>query len=110
MIAVRSFRFQESERGKRLDIALVGRMPAFSRAQIQRLVTQGNVTMDGVVPRKVGITLRGNEKVIVRVPPAASSEVKAEPIPLIKPSHSIITKEFYLTLKYEKKYLDKYYY
>ncbi len=82
MIAVRSFRFQESERGERLDIALVGRMPAFSRAQIQRLVTQGNVTVDGVVPRKVGLALRGNEEVIVRVPPAAPAAAKAEPIPL----------------------------
>ena len=82
MTALRSFRFQESERGERLDIALVIRLPALSRAQIRRLVMQGNVTLDGVVPRKAGLTLRGNEKVIVRVPPALPADDKPEPIPL----------------------------
>jgi 23S rRNA pseudouridine1911/1915/1917 synthase len=80
--ALRSFRFQESERGERLDVALVGRLPIFSRAQIRRLVAQGSVTLNGVVPRKAGLTLRGNEKVTVRVPPPAPAAEKAEPIPL----------------------------
>ena len=31
-------------------------------------------------------------------------------IAIIIPHHSIITKKFNFTLKYEKKYLDKYYY
>ncbi len=82
MNALRSFRFQESERGERLDVALVGRLPIFSRAQIRRLVAQGSVTLNGVVPRKAGLTLRGNEKVTVRVPPPAPAAEKAEPIPL----------------------------
>ncbi len=82
MNALRSFRFQESERGERLDVALVGRLPAFSRAQIRRLVMQGSITLNGVVPRKAGLTLRGNEKVTVCVPPPAPAAEKAEPIPL----------------------------
>lgn len=80
MTALRSFRFQESERGQRLDSALVGRLPTLSRAQIQRLVKQGDVTLDGVVPRKAGLMLHGNEKVTVRMPRAQPAAERAEPI------------------------------
>ncbi len=82
MTALRSFRFKDSERGQRLDSALVGRLPTLSRAQIQRLVRQGDVTLDGVVPRKAGLSLHGNEKVTVRIPRAQPASERAEPIPL----------------------------
>lgn len=82
MSAVRSFRFQESERGERLDVALVVRLPLFSRQQIRRMVIQGNITLDGIVPRKAGLKLRGNENVTVCVPPALPADEKPEPIPL----------------------------
>ena len=35
---------------------------------------------------------------------------RVEPIAVFTPPHFIITKELNFTLKYEKKYLDKYYY
>ena len=82
MTWLRSFRFQGSERGERLDIALVRKLPDFSRSQIRRLVNQGNVTLDGTVPRKVGQTLRGNEMVTVCVPRPTPASDEPEPIPL----------------------------
>lgn len=43
---------------------------------------QGNVTLDGVVPRKAGHTVSGNETVTVCIPPVSTAAAKAEPIPL----------------------------
>ena len=47
----------------------------------------------------------------IKLKEAALKEInKVEPIAVITPSPSIITKKFNFTLKYETKYLDKYYY
>ena len=53
--------------------------------------------------------INNNEKPINSAPILKAIK-RVEPIAVITPHHSIITKEFNFTLKYEKKYLDKYYY
>ena len=75
-------RFHDTDRGKRLDIALVESTSGLSRSQIKRLVNQGNVIVDGTVSSKSGTMIRGSETVIIRVPPPVSTAVVAEDIPL----------------------------
>ena len=50
-----------------------------------------------------------NEKPINSAPILKAIK-RVEPIAVFTPPHFIITKELNFTLKYEKKYLDKYYY
>ena len=50
-----------------------------------------------------------NEKPI-NSSPILKTIIRVEQIAAITPHNSIITKEFNFTLKYEIKYLDKYYY
>ena len=50
-----------------------------------------------------------NEKTINSAPILKAIK-RVEPIAVFTPPHFIITKEFNFTLKYEIKYLDKYYY
>lgn len=75
-------RFDESDRGKRLDVALVKGTSGLSRSQIQRLVSQGNISVDGVVSSKSATLLNGSETVVIRVPPPAPTALLAEDIPL----------------------------
>ena len=75
-------RFDESDRGKRLDVALVKGTSGLSRSQIQRLVSQGNISVDGVVSSKSAAVLNGSETVEIRVPPPVPTSLSAEDIPL----------------------------
>jgi 23S rRNA pseudouridine1911/1915/1917 synthase len=75
-------RFDESDRGKRLDVALVKGTSGLSRSQIQRLVSQGNISVDGVISSKSSTLLNGSETVVICVPPPAPTALLAEDIPL----------------------------
>lgn len=75
-------RFHDSDRGKRLDVALVEGSSGLSRSQIQRLVSQGNIIVDGIVSSKSGTMIRGNETVMIRVPPPLPTVFSAEDIPI----------------------------
>ena len=75
-------RFDESDRGKRLDVALVKGTSGLSRSQIQRLVSQGNISVDGVISSKSAAVLNGSETVVIRVPPPVPTSLSAEDIPL----------------------------
>lgn len=67
---------------QRLDVMLAEALEDVSRAQVQRLIEAGHVTVDGVVPRKTGLKVYGGEHVIVDVPEAAPARLQAETIPL----------------------------
>ena len=54
--------------GERLDVWLAGVLPDFSRARIQALMREGNVTIDGRAVR-ASDRLREGQIIIVRVPP-----------------------------------------
>lgn len=75
------FRF-DKETPERLDKYLVGQLQEFSRSRIQGLITDGFVDVNGRTAKKAGQTLESGFSVTVRVPPAASTDLVAENIPL----------------------------
>jgi 23S rRNA pseudouridine1911/1915/1917 synthase len=69
--------------GERLDKALAAALgDGLSRSQIQRLVEQGRVNVDGVIAGKAGLKLTGGERVVVELPPPSPSRLEPESIPL----------------------------
>jgi len=66
---------------KRLDKYLSDRIPFMSRTQLQRLIDEGGVTVNGRTP-KSSTKIRLNDRVEVFVPPPPPSEVQPEDIPL----------------------------
>lgn len=66
---------------KRLDQYLTDRIPFMSRTQLQRLIKEQAVTVNGRVP-KASTTLRIADEIAVVVPPPPSKEILAEDIPL----------------------------
>ena len=67
--------------GKRLDAALAQLEPTLSRAQVQRLIDQGEITVAGVVV-KPAHKLRAGERIEGRVPEPVLARVLAQEIPL----------------------------
>jgi 23S rRNA pseudouridine1911/1915/1917 synthase len=67
--------------GERLDKALAEKLPAFSRAQIQRLIQDGRVRVGGT-PVKTSYRLGNSERVVVEIPPVEETDLVAEEIPL----------------------------
>jgi len=67
--------------GERLDLFLVRRLPDLSRSYAQRLIADGQVTVDGTA-RKANYKLRGGEEIVCTMPPAEEIEICAEDIPL----------------------------
>lgn len=65
----------------RLDLTLVERGHGFSRAQIQRLIREGRVTVDGKSV-KAGHLLRPGEAVVVEIPEPQPLKLEPEAIPL----------------------------
>lgn len=66
---------------KRLDKYLQDRIGFMSRTQLQRLIKEEAVTVNGRVP-KASTTLRIGDEIRVMVPPPPTSEIPAEDIPL----------------------------
>lgn len=67
--------------GERLDKALAAALPALSRSQIQRLIKEAYVTVEGRVV-KPSTRLEPGDRVIVRLPPPQPTALVAEAIPL----------------------------
>jgi 23S rRNA pseudouridine1911/1915/1917 synthase len=68
--------------GKRLDVALARLEPALSRAQVQRLIEQGEVRVAGALA-KPAHKLREGERIEGRVPEPVPVSVAAQEIPLV---------------------------
>jgi 23S rRNA pseudouridine1911/1915/1917 synthase len=66
---------------KRLDRYLVDRVPFLSRTQIQRLIDEEAVTVNGRVP-KSSTKLRKGDRVVAALPPPPSGAIQPEDIPL----------------------------
>ena len=66
---------------ERLDLFLVRRLSDLSRSYAQRLIADGQVTVDGTA-RKANYKLRGGEEIVCTMPPAEEIEICAEDIPL----------------------------
>lgn len=67
--------------GERIDRALAAARPDISRAQWQRLIKEGQVTLDGR-PVKASQRLEGGERLMVMLPEAAPTDLVPEAIPL----------------------------
>jgi 23S rRNA pseudouridine1911/1915/1917 synthase len=67
--------------GTRLDVFLVS-VAGLSRNQIQSLIKEGEVRMNGEVEMRPGCRLQGGEKIMLRIPPPRPSNLKAEPLGL----------------------------
>ena len=67
--------------GERLDRALAAAMPDLSRAQWQRLIKEGQVTLAGQ-PAKASLRLEGGERVVAMIPEVEETELLPEAIPL----------------------------
>lgn len=73
--------FTADRTDERLDLFLVRRLPNLSRSYAQRLIADGQVTVDGTA-RKANYKLRGGEEIVCTMPPAEEIEICAEDIPL----------------------------
>ncbi|MGD2050133.1 MAG: RluA family pseudouridine synthase [Chloroflexota bacterium] len=69
------------EPGERVDKALANALPELSRAQCQRLIKEGRVTMDDL-PVKGSQRLEGGEQVVVDLPEVESGQIEPQPMPL----------------------------
>jgi 23S rRNA pseudouridine1911/1915/1917 synthase len=67
--------------GHRLDKLIVTCLPDLSRTQVQQLIADGNVTVDGAQV-KAGIKLRGGETIEITVPKPEPAKLLPENIPL----------------------------
>lgn len=67
--------------GERLDRYLSEHYPDYSRTYLQKLISQGLVTINGQVA-KAGQRLSPGEQIVVTVPPISPSPLTSEPIPL----------------------------
>lgn len=84
MSARRAFDVPAEAQGARLDRFLADRLPAFSRAQLQRCIAEGRVAVEGRETTKTGFPLRAGASVAIDLPapPAASLEPESIPIDL----------------------------
>ena len=73
--------FTADRADERLDLFLVRQLPDLSRSYAQRLIADGQVTVDGTA-RKANYKLRGGEEIACTMPPAEEIEICAEDIPL----------------------------
>lgn len=73
--------FTVTDKGQRLDKLLVDQLPDLSRMQIQTLIKDGHITVNGE-QIKPGIKLKGGEQVRVVIPPAPQTTMLPESIPL----------------------------
>ncbi len=67
--------------GDRLDKALKNALPEMSRAQLQRLIKEGQVLVNGR-PAKVSLKLEGNEQISITLPPPVETGLVPWDFPL----------------------------
>lgn len=70
--------FTVNEAGQRLDKLIVAELPRLSRTQVQVMIKEGLVTVDGA-PVKAGVKLRGGERVSVSLPDDPAPEEPLAP-------------------------------
>ena len=80
---LRSLVVTEAERDQRLDKALAGLAPEFSRSYLQQLIERGHATINGLVSLQPSARLRIGQRVeIALVPTAISVAFRPEALPL----------------------------
>jgi 23S rRNA pseudouridine1911/1915/1917 synthase len=81
-ISGRSLEWRAPRGGERLDKALAEAFPELSRAQLQRLIAEGQVQLDGRPAAKSSQRLSAGTRVVVHIPPAVPAALEPEDIPL----------------------------
>ena len=80
------FVVQDDSAGQRLDRFLVSVLADYSRAQIQKLITDGHVTVQRPPTRtlvpKANLQVHEGDQVVVDAPEASPSPISAEALPL----------------------------
>lgn len=71
----------EKPKKERIDIYLASRLPDFSRSQIQRLIKEKNITIDGRFI-KPNFLIHSHQQIKITVPPPTTSDILPESIPL----------------------------
>lgn len=71
----------DGEAGKRLDVFLAGEVKGLTRTHVQKLITDGLVTVNNE-PVRASYRVRTGDVIIVQVPEPEAIQVAAEPIPL----------------------------
>jgi len=71
----------ETAKGQRLDRYLADHIPSLSRSQVEALIRERRVTVDGIFV-KAGHRLRGDEVIEVSLPPEGPAQPAPEPLPL----------------------------
>jgi 23S rRNA pseudouridine1911/1915/1917 synthase len=66
----------------RLDRFLALAFPEVSRARFQRLIAEGQVSVEGVPATETRHKLKAGQRVEAVIPPAVTAEPRAETIPL----------------------------
>ncbi|MBL0218953.1 MAG: hypothetical protein IPQ07_34425 [Myxococcales bacterium] len=77
---------EAADAGGRLDAVVAARVAALSRAQVQRLIEDGQVTVGGVVAKKAGARLKVGEDIAIRIPAPSTLEVVAQDVSARDPS------------------------
>jgi 23S rRNA pseudouridine1911/1915/1917 synthase len=74
----------DDNRGQRLDRVLASLFPAYSRARVQTWIKQGQVQVDGKIPRGRD-SVRGGEQVVITpfCEPQVSQEAQAIPLKIV---------------------------
>ncbi len=73
--------FRASTEG-RLDLLLVERFPGRSRSELQRLIRDGFVRVEGELVTKTGFAARAGELIEIAFPPPRPSNLRPEPVEL----------------------------
>lgn len=74
--------FISENAGERLDKALAGELPHLSRTFIQRLIKEGQVSVNGGTMSKSALILEGGEEISILIPPEKPVELLPENTPL----------------------------
>lgn len=74
-------RLEVEEIGERVDKYIALKVPELSRSQVQRLIEEGLVIVDGKVP-KPSHQVEIGEEILVHVPPPKPLEIRPQTIPL----------------------------
>ncbi|MBP7776647.1 MAG: RluA family pseudouridine synthase [Acidobacteria bacterium] len=77
-----TFEVTSDHHGQRLDKFLAGELPNHSRAQVQRLIEDGRVSLPRVAIPKSNTVIRPGDVVAVDVPPVVASDLEPEDLPL----------------------------
>jgi len=75
------------DKGKRLDLFLAGKELNLSRSRIQKLIEEGKITVQDKSSGSVGkvksnYRIKGNEKIVIEIPPPEKLSLEPQDIPL----------------------------